>query len=163
MHNPISFTTHFILINWKYVSILIILSDVKHSVFVEVFVFWCLSECQNNHELIYSNDLIGSFMEIQYYYRYLFAFFFSFLSLACFLKQTWHHIYLCKNSMKWSIAEIFISGMVECSHIKIILKLKKNPKKQEDINCTCTGICNYSPNTYQIYIRIGHCLLVFAY
>lgn len=65
--------------------------------------------------------------------------------------------------MKWSLAEIFISGMVECSHIKIILKLKKTQKRQEDINCTCTDICNYSPNTYQIYIRIGHCLLVFAY
>lgn len=73
------------------------------------------------------------------------------------------HILICKNSMKWSLAEIFISGMVECSHIKIILKLKKKQKKQGDINCTCTGICNYSPNTYQIYIRIGHCLLVFAY
>lgn len=66
--------------------------------------------------------------------------------------------------MKWSIAEIFISGMVECSHIKIILKLKKKTKKTgRHYNCTCTGICNYSPNTYQIYIRIGHCLLVFAY
>lgn len=122
LHNPISFTTHFILINWKYVSILIILSDVKHSVFVEVFVFWCLSEqpWTGFNWIIYGNTIL---LPISL------CIFFSFLSLACFLKQTWHHIYLCKNSMKWSIAEIFISGMVECSHIKIILKLKKKPKK----------------------------------
>lgn len=44
-------------------------------VFVEVFIFWYVSECQNNYELIYSNYLIGSFMETQYFYRYLLHFF----------------------------------------------------------------------------------------